>query len=62
MVVVLDYLNPDAMGEEEVPGPEKLHNNTLQLPSNLTDTGEGGYNTSHIHIIYIFKQHTVKLI
>ncbi|XP_042574236.1 uncharacterized protein LOC109047130 [Cyprinus carpio] len=38
-----DYLNPDAMGEEEVPGPEKLHNNTLQLPSNLTDTDGESY-------------------
>ncbi|XP_052409332.1 uncharacterized protein LOC127954286 isoform X1 [Carassius gibelio] len=34
-----DYLNPDEMGEEEVVGPEDLHNNTLRLPSNLTDTG-----------------------
>ncbi|XP_059413354.1 uncharacterized protein LOC132148672 [Carassius carassius] len=38
-----DYLNPDAMGEEEVVGPEDLHNNTLQLPSNLTDTDGESY-------------------
>ncbi|XP_026056314.1 uncharacterized protein LOC113041938 [Carassius auratus] len=38
-----DYLNPDEMGEEEVVGPEDLHNNTLRLPSNLTDTDGESY-------------------
>ncbi len=38
-LLVLDYLNPDAIGEEVVAGPQE-HHNTLQLPSNLTDTGE----------------------
>ncbi|XP_016295651.1 uncharacterized protein LOC107653450 [Sinocyclocheilus anshuiensis] len=38
-----DYLNPDAIGEEEVVGPEEHHNNTLQLPSNLTDTDGESY-------------------
>ncbi|KAI2665968.1 Ral GTPase-activating protein subunit beta [Labeo rohita] len=35
-----DYLNPDAFVEEEMPGPD---HNTLQLPSNLTDTDGESY-------------------
>ncbi|KAF4115719.1 uncharacterized protein LOC131536023 [Onychostoma macrolepis] len=37
-----DYLNPDAIGEGEVAGPQE-HHNTLQLPSNLTDTDGESY-------------------
>ncbi|XP_043090783.1 uncharacterized protein LOC122341460 isoform X2 [Puntigrus tetrazona] len=37
-----DYLNPDAVGQEEVAGP-KEHHNTIQLPSNLTDIDGESY-------------------
>ncbi|KAK7167221.1 hypothetical protein R3I94_001577 [Phoxinus phoxinus] len=37
-----DYLEPDAIGEEEGAGPEE-HQNTLQPPSNLTDTDGESY-------------------
>ncbi|XP_051743519.1 uncharacterized protein LOC127509089 isoform X2 [Ctenopharyngodon idella] len=37
-----DYLDPDAIGEQEGAGPEE-HQNTLQPPSNLTDTDGESY-------------------
>ncbi|KAG1931448.1 uncharacterized protein LOC120473111 isoform X2 [Pimephales promelas] len=37
-----DYLEPDAIGEEEVAAPEE-HQNTLQPPGNLTDTDGESY-------------------